>query len=146
MAEEAEVGLQTLLRAYGTKDELFQATALRALEAADGGRAARPGSTWRDSVTLLWDYYEEHGRLILHYLNQRDRQTALVPVTTDGWARHRDWLTVLFGRWARLGPGLDLLLDVRSWEALRLRQGLPRPQAQRELEALLAPFLTSPGT
>ena len=139
IANAAGVGIQTVLRHFPTKETLFQWAAKGALERADQTRSRLPTTSLQESLTVLWDYFEAYGALILHYLDQLDRSSVFVEITSEGSAAHRRWAQHLFGTFLDVDdPSVQLLLDVRTWEFLRHRLGLSRVDAQSSLSRLVS--------
>ena len=96
IAGEAGFGIQTVLRHFPTKESLFLASVTRSLEKADKSRNYLPGQSLEESVLQLLSYYESHGTIIIHYLNQVATNPAFAPITQAGREAHARWTEVLF--------------------------------------------------
>ena len=139
VADLAKVGIQTVLRHFPTKEALFLSASQGALERADGSRSQQATSGWRESVRILWDYFETHGALVLHYLDQFERNLIFSEITERGRAAHVRWVRQLFGPFLVVDdPGVQLLLDIRTWEFFRHRLGLTRVEGEVALCGLIA--------
>ncbi|HET6972181.1 MAG TPA: TetR/AcrR family transcriptional regulator, partial [Phenylobacterium sp.] len=127
VAQDAGVTVQTVIRRFGGKDGLLDATVdvlahqiMELRRAGDGGPA--------DTVRALVDDYEVSGDLVMRVLAQEARHPTLRRITDIGRAEHRAWLASAFA--SRLEPlapevsrrRLDALVaatDVYLWQLLR---------------------------
>ena len=151
IAHESGMGIQTVVRHFPTKELLFLASMTRSLEKADQSRNYLPGQTLVQSVQQLLDYYESHGRIIIHYLDQVATNPAFAPVTQAGWEAHIRWTDILFFPHLNYGKDSDpirkaqieAILDIRVWEMLRIRKGLSIADMSKVILGLLQPFCNS---
>lgn len=138
IADRAETTVQTILRAFGSKEELVYA----ALEdMAAGGiftRPTRPGDV-KAAVSAIFDIYESMGDLVMQRLNEERRRPALTPSLNRGRESHRNGVSTAFapqlGRLngtarAQLLSMLVVLTDVYVWKLLRRDMAMSRPAAE----------------
>lgn len=139
VAARAGTTVQTVLRAFGSKDELIYA-ALE--EMAAGGQflkpVARPGDI-NAAVTAFFDVYEAVGDLVLQRLDEERRRPALKSSLDQGRENHRDAVKSVFapqldrlrgGARAQLLIMLTVLTDVYVWKLLRRDMALSRSAAE----------------
>ncbi|MGE3590543.1 MAG: TetR/AcrR family transcriptional regulator [Ilumatobacteraceae bacterium] len=140
IAERSGVSVRTLLRYYGTKDELLRTVAdeLQRLPLAD--RPVLPGDV-DGALAALSEDYETNGRLMLMLLAQEDVDPIAQLVTRRGKASHRRWVCAQF----ELDPEvdaeqIDLLVvctDLYTWKLLRLDRRLSAPAVVARMAALV---------
>jgi AcrR family transcriptional regulator len=141
IAERAGVTVQTVLRRYGSKEELFATAAQeRSGQIRADREAAPPGD-----VTHLVAYYERWGDEQAYLLAQEARVAAIRAVTDAGRRYHRDWVTRAYGpALGKLPPAtrrrklaqLTAVTDLATWRLLRRELDLSPEQttvAIREL-------------
>ena len=133
IAERAGVTVQTVLRRFGSKEELFAAAAQQ-----------RSGQI-RGDVTHLVAHYERWGDEQAYLLAQEARVAAIRVITDAGRRYHRDWVTKAYGPALATLPSatrrrklaqLTAVTDLATWRLLRRELGLSRDQtiaAIREL-------------
>jgi AcrR family transcriptional regulator len=138
VAERAGVTVRTVLRAFGSKDELI-AAALD--EMAAGGvflKPTPPGEVVA-AVSAIFDIYEAIGDLVIRRLNDEQRRPALKPLLDQGRENHRDGIKGVFapqlGRLrgaarTQLLNTLVVMTDVYVWKLLRRDMGLDRAPAE----------------
>lgn len=91
VAERAGVGLQTLIRRFGTKDGL--ARAVNAFnESRNEGLRGDPGPDPDAVADALCEHYESWGRVMDRMLRQEEASPALAEAAAAGRANHRAWL------------------------------------------------------
>lgn len=150
VAARAGVSVQTVIRRFGGKDDLF---------AAAGAREAARVRTQRDqadpgdvamAVRVLVDHYEELGDKVLRLLAEEDRIPGLRAIADQGRATHRDWCARVFAPALEARRGVDrrrllaqlvAVCDVQTWRLLRRDGGLSRRQTEQAITELLAPLL-----
>jgi AcrR family transcriptional regulator len=142
IAERAEVTVQTVLRRFGSKEELFAAAARqRSGQIRSDREAAPPGD-----ITHLVAHYERWGDEQAHLLTQEARVTAIRAITDAGRRYHRDWVTRAYGpAVAKLPPAtrrrklaqLTALTDLATWRLLRRELGLGQDQTTLAISELV---------
>ncbi|MBW8813895.1 MAG: TetR/AcrR family transcriptional regulator [Caulobacterales bacterium] len=151
VAREADVTVQTVIRRFGGKEGLLDATVdVLAREIMELRRTA-PGDP-AAAVRALVDDYEVSGDLVMRVLAQEERYPTLRRVTKIGRAGHRDWLAETFARWLEtLSPTaaqrrLDALVaatDVYLWKLVRRDMQRPVDDYAALVERFVHAALTS---
>jgi AcrR family transcriptional regulator len=142
IAERAAVTVQTVLRRFGSKEDLFAAAAQqRSGEIRADREAAPPGD-----LTHLVTHYERWGDEQAYLLAQETRVAAIRAVTDAGRRYHRDWVTRAYGpALATLPPAtrrrklaqLTAVTDLATWRLLRRELGLSQDQATAAIRELV---------
>jgi AcrR family transcriptional regulator len=146
IATEARVSVQTVLRRYGSKDELIAAAAGRAAERVRRQRNEAPIGDVAAAVSNLLDHYEAVGDRALRLLAEEDSSATMRDITAAGRSLHHDWVKRTFApklagrrgaeRTRRLAQ-LVAVTDVYTWKLLRRDAGLSRAQVERALRELI---------
>lgn len=138
VAGRAQTTVQTVLRIFGSKDELIYAALA---EMAAGGvflKPAAPGDV-KAAVSAFFDIYELVGDLVMQRLNEERRRPALKPALDQGRENHRDGVRTAFAPQlerlqgaarAQLLTMLAVITDVYVWKLLRRDMALGRPAAE----------------
>ncbi len=138
VARASDTTVQTVLRAFGSKDELIFA-ALHELGAAGMSLRPTPSGDIAAAVTAIFDVYETMGDLVIQYLNDERRRPALQPMLEQGRENHRDWVkSVLAPQLKRRSGGartqlfnvLAVATDVYVWKMLRRDSAMSRSAAE----------------
>jgi AcrR family transcriptional regulator len=148
IAAEAGVTVQTIIRRFGSKEGLFEATSRR--EGARILAERQPSDPEEDgleaAVQALVGHYERDGRTVLHFLRQEERLPIVADIVARGRAEHRSWIeqhcaSVLEGA---TGAERDRLLtaaiaatDLYVWKLLRLDLGRSRRHVEQAMLTLL---------
>lgn len=144
VARRAGTTVQTVLRAFGSKEELVL-EALGAL-AASGVPARRtaPGDI-PAAVRVIFDIYETIGDVQIARLADERRHPSLKPLLDEGRAGHRDWVEAAFAPYVQGRPDLFEMLnavtDVYVWKVLRRDRGLDRAHAEAILTTMISALL-----
>lgn len=138
IAGRAETTVQTVLRIFGSKDELIY----EALEdmAADGVflRPTAPGDI-SAAVGSFFDIYETVGDLVIDRLGEERRRPALKATLDQGRENHRDGVKTVFApqlervhgaERAKLLTTLIVMTDVYVWKLLRRDMKMNRSAAE----------------
>lgn len=139
VARRAGATVQTVLRAYSTKDNLL----LRALDRLAAGGAARlkptePGDV-AAAVGAIFDVYEAMGDLLMRELGDESRRPTLKPALDRGRANHRAWVEEVFAPQigehrgaarAAMFAVVVVATDVYVWKKLRRDMALSRREAE----------------
>jgi AcrR family transcriptional regulator len=149
VARRAGTTVQTVLRAFGTKDRLIYA----ALEDMAGGgtflRPTRAGDV-KAGVTAFFDIYETVGDLVMERLGEERRRPALKPSLDQGRDNHRDGVRTVFAPQlerrhgsarAQLLAMLTVLTDVYVWKLLRRDMALSRSAAEATMRRMISAVL-----
>jgi AcrR family transcriptional regulator len=146
VAARADSTVQTVLRAFGSKDELIYA-ALK--DMAAGGvflKPVQPGDI-KAAVTALFDIYEAVGDLVMRRLDEEQRRPALKPSLDQGRENHRDGVRTVFAPQldrlhgaarAQLLTALVVTTDVYVWKLLRRDMALSRPAAETIMRKMIS--------
>jgi AcrR family transcriptional regulator len=146
VAARAGVAKRTVLRRFGSKDELFVAAMTYAVEQMEAQRAAVPVGDVAAAVANVVDHYERWGDNRLRLLSQEDRIPVVADNVTGGRRFHREWVERTFAPLipARRSPArtrriaaLVALTDVYTWKLLRRDLGLSRHDVERTLVDLI---------
>jgi len=152
VASTAGTSVQTVLRAFGSKERLI-------LEAMGSFRATVPArdrlpETTGEAVAQLFDDYEVIGDRVIGMLAEEHRIPGLGVVADEGRERHRAWVEAVFATQLAGHPArvrrtiLNPLLaatDVYVWKLLRRDLGLDRKVAQAAVEQLIRGVLNDKG-
>ncbi len=159
VAERAGVSVQTILRHFGTREEMLAAaeTFLR-----DEIRAERqaPAGDIPAAVRAIFDHYEARGDVVLHLLAQEHWNEQSRMINDTGRHMHRQWVEEVFAPQLEAfeaGQGeertqddrvalVDLLVvatDVYTWKLLRRDRALARAEAEARVRRLITAILTS---
>jgi AcrR family transcriptional regulator len=138
IAGRAETTVQTVLRIFGSKDELIY----EALEdmAADGV-FLRPTASGDISAAVgsFFDIYETVGDLVIDRLGEERRRPALKATLNQGRENHRDGVKTVFApqlerlhgaERAKLLTTLIVMTDVYVWKLLRRDMKMNRSAAE----------------
>ena len=154
VAQRAGTTVQTILRIFGSKDELIYA-ALE--EMAAGGeflKPSRPGDI-KAAVTAFFDIYEGIGDLVMQRLNEERRRPALKTVLEQGRENHRDGVRTAFAPQlervhgtarAQLFTALTVITDVYVWKLLRRDMALGRSAAEAIVRKMILGVIAEENT
>jgi AcrR family transcriptional regulator len=143
IAERAGVTAQTVLRHFGSRDQLVTAAAEQATSEVLAQRSAAPVGDVEGAVENLVEHYEGWGRSALRLLAQEERVPQLRTVADGGRAAHYAWVDRTFGPFLAetsdplLRPELIVLTDVFTWKLLRLDLGLDRSETASALTSMI---------
>jgi AcrR family transcriptional regulator len=142
IADRAAVTVQTVLRRFGSKEELFAAAARERSDQIRADREAAPPGDIRHLVA----HYERWGDEQAHLLAQEARVPAIRAITDDGRRYHRDWITRAYGpALTTLPPAtrrrklaqLTAVTDLATWRLLRHELGLGQDQTAAAIGELV---------
>ena len=149
VADRAGVSVQTVLRHFGSRDGLLQATAEHARAEVTEERHAPIGDV-EVAVRVLLDHYELRGPATLMLLAQEAEDDGIRSITEDGRKLHRSWVGEVFAPFLERLPSddreelQDLLVvatDLYTWKLLRQDRGLSRERTERRIIHLLGALL-----
>lgn len=139
VAAAAGVTVQTILRQFGSRAALFDATIAYGVERIRAERAADPTKA-RSPLSVLMDHYELRGRMVMMMLAQETADPAIARVVEGGRIEHRNWVSAHLADASTTDVTIDLLVvatDVYAWKLLRLDRGLTRRQTQIRMQAMV---------
>lgn len=151
VAEAAGVSRQTVVRQFGTKDELALAVVDWQKPREDAFRAAAPGDI-ASAVERLVDRYETMGDANVRILELEGRVPAIDYLLEISRAGHREWIerTLVPDSASDSLDELVLALyaatDVTVWKLLRRDLGQSRAVAQATILRLLRGILGEPAS
>jgi AcrR family transcriptional regulator len=148
VAARAGVSVQTVLRRFGSKTELFQAS-LEWINSEIAEQRRAPAGDVPTAIRVLVDHYELHGDFALLMLAQENAYPHVRQMSDMGKQMHRGWVAEVFG--PLLGTGnhdevIDLLVvatDVYTWKLMRRDRGLSRAQTENRINSLVAAVLAA---
>lgn len=148
IAADAEVSVQTVIRRFSSKEELFATLAER--ESARILEEREPVEvdhvSMESAVEALVGHYERDGETVLNFLAQESRFPLIADVVSAGRAAHESWVEqhchpVLEGaggreRKRKLEAAIAAT-DLYVWKLLRLDRGLDRHEVEKTMLTLL---------
>ncbi len=154
VASRADVGLQTLIRRFASKEELVRGVTAVARDRIEEQRGEAPVGDVPGAVANLVEHYEELGDMIVRVLAQEERVPAFAEATELGRTVHRAWVRRVFApmldplpraeRALRLAQ-LIALCDVYTWKLLRRDQRLSRARTERAMAEMIDALLQARG-
>lgn len=133
IAEVSGVTVQTVIRRFGSKEELFEALVQRERPRILASREAADGEGLEDSLRALIAHYEADGDTVLNFIAQEHRVPLVSEVVREGRRTHRLWVERHCAPLLADTDGADreeLLLaaiaatDLYTWKLLRRDRGL----------------------
>ncbi|HEX8754240.1 MAG TPA: helix-turn-helix domain-containing protein [Solirubrobacterales bacterium] len=153
IADEAGVTVQTVIRRFGSREDLFGAVLARtALRVSRHRGEARPGDV-EGAARVIVEHYEEVGDGVLRLLAQEERRPALRKLGDAGRAYHRSWCRRVFAPTLRQLSGVErerrlaqlvAVTDVYTWKLLRHQAGLSARQTELAIRELLETLTADP--
>ena len=149
VADRAGVSVQTVLRRFGSKTQLFEAS-LDWINRQIGEERRAPAGDVPVAIGVLVDHYEKHGDFALLMLAQENAYDHVRQMSDAGKAMHRGWVAEVFEPQLRgLSPAdheeaVDLLVvatDVYTWKLMRRDRGLSRTQTEQRISTLVSAVL-----
>jgi AcrR family transcriptional regulator len=149
VADSAGVTVATVLRRFGSKDGLLEATWRRMGEGFLLRRAVLPGDA-RGAVRAVVREYEAYGDLVVRALAQEERFPVFKPASDVGRRGHREWVEGSFApNLEGLSPaqrrhridGLVTALDLYVWQLIRRDMGRSAAHVERVMLDLVAGVL-----
>lgn len=144
VAARAGVSVQTVLRHFGSRDRLIEASITAQGELVSKERAAPVGDV-DEALRVLIDQYELRGRWALLMLSQEDSNEHIAKITTAGKRSHEEWVRRVFGPLVGADKELLSLLvvatDVYAWKLLRLDRGMSRARTEQHIHRLIGALL-----
>lgn len=135
VADRADVSVQTILRAFGSRDSLI-IEVLAVAGPSDPERLAF-GNVERDglrgAVEGLFKVYEQIGDIVIHLLAEEYRSPEFHEAVEVGRVYHHDWVRRNYGKWldaksgaekAALFHALLTSTDIYIWKILRRDEAL----------------------
>jgi len=144
VAREAGVSVQTLLRQFGSRAGLVEATIEYAVATVTEERVAPVGDV-DAAIRVIVDHYERRGDAVLLRLADEAEDDQVRVVTERGRRLHRRWVEEVFAPWVGSDEALvDLLVvatDVYTWKLLRRDRVLSRAMSEQRIKRLVTALL-----
>lgn len=149
IAARAGVTVQTILRHFGAREQLFDAMEVFAHQTVIEERQAPVGDI-PAAVTVIFDHYERLGDAVLRLLGQEFWDARIRSITENGRRLHREWVERVFAPRLAVYPSADreavtdllvVATDVYTWKLLRRDRALERPPAEDRVKRLIAAIL-----
>jgi AcrR family transcriptional regulator len=145
IAHEADVTVPTIIRRFGGKEHLLEATWERLAREIESRRAVETGDAIGAVGAIVADY-EAVGDLVMRSLVQEERFPALEVLNDRGRAYHRGWIEATFAPWlsgldaAARRVRVDALVaatDLYVWKLVRRDMGRSPRHVRRVMLALV---------
>jgi AcrR family transcriptional regulator len=146
VARRAEVTVQTVLRAFKSKDQLIMKALITLAEDTQPIKIPRVPGDVAEAVTIFFDLYEEVGDFVIQQLGDEPRLPGLEPELDAGRQGHANWVEQTFEtQLARTSAAshqemfhaLMVATDVYVWKLLRRDQKLDRADAEAVMRQLI---------
>ncbi len=146
VAQSAGVTKRTVIRRFGSKEELFTTAMARAGAEEARQRDAAPVDDIGGAIRNVIAHYERWGTNRLRMISQEDRIPVVRRDAEIGRRFHRGWVERTFAslldgrrgaRRERRVFGLLALTDVYTWKLLRLDLGLSQAETEQTLIELI---------
>lgn len=142
IAQDSGVTVQTVIRKFGGRDEVFTAAVQHTRAIVEEQRNEAPAGDTRAIVSVLMEHYETFGDGVLKLLSEEGQLSAIADAVAAGRRVHREWCDRVFApeltatsgsERRRLRAQLVALCDVYTWKLLRRDSGLSRAQTETAL-------------
>jgi AcrR family transcriptional regulator len=146
VGKRAGVSVQTILRHFGSREDLFLATVIHMGMKMSGDRDIKPSWETERIVAVLVDHYERFGSRVLWGLAQEHRHPQIKQLTDYGRVYHGEWCEEAFApalkgmRGARRKRAVAQLVaatDIYVWKILRRDRQLSPTQVKLAIVELL---------
>ena len=150
VAASAGVSVQTVLRQFGSRSDLFEESVTFANEVIAAERHLPEAGDVDAAVRSVVDHYEKRGHTALMMLAQESSDAMVADWTERGKKMHREWVQEAFAPQltAAEDPALttNLLVvatDVYTWKLLRRDRALSRARTEQQMSTLVAAVLAA---
>jgi AcrR family transcriptional regulator len=151
VAAQAGVTERTVVRRFGSKEQLFGAVGAERAASIRRARDEVPAGDIPEAVRRLVETYEDWGDEVLHLLSQERGLPRVANRVEAGRRYHAAWVERAFSpllvrvpparRRRRLGE-LIAVTDIYSWKVLRRDVGLSRAEVEASLRELIGDIVT----
>jgi AcrR family transcriptional regulator len=153
VAARAGVSVQTVLRRFGSKANLFEES-LQVVNSDIAEERRAPAGDVAAAIKVLVDHYEKRGDFALLMLAQERAFEHVGRMSESGKRMHRAWVTEVFEPYLsddgeRREELVDLLVvatDVYTWKLLRRDRGHSRVQTEHRINTLVSALLSGATT
>lgn len=152
IASDADTTAQTVIRRFGNKEGLLEATWRHAAKHFEARRQTPPGDA-RAAVRMVVREYEKAGDIIMRLLAQEQRFPIMKAAADIGRAGHRAWVEATFADdleglapadRLRCTDGLVMALDLYTWQVVRRDMGRSPGHVEQLMLDLIAGVLGRP--
>lgn len=152
VASRAGVTVQTVIRHFGNKEQLFNAAGEEVYTRVLQQRDETPVGDAPFAIRTLMDHYEEMGHRVLRSLAEEARYPIVHKIVEQGRIAHRAWVERVFApdleshqnqAYRTLLTQLVVLTDVYTWKLMRLDGGLSRPETESAILNMIDSLLAS---
>ena len=146
VADGAGVSLQTVIRRFGSKDELLAAVTQHVSPRVKTERDAVPPGDIDAVVNHLVPHYEEVGDPMIRLQALEDRMPAVKEALRLPRTWHREWLAHTFAEFLPDPKSSEYnwriamfaaAVDLHTWQVLRREQGLSTEETARAMREML---------
>jgi AcrR family transcriptional regulator len=147
VAAQAGVTERTVVRRFGSKEQLFGAVSAERAASIRRARDEVPAGDIPEAVRLLVGTYEDWGDEVLHLLSQERGLAGVTSRVEAGRRYHAAWVERAFSpllaelpsalRRRRIGQ-LVAVTDIYHWKVLRRDVGLSRDEVEASLRELIS--------
>jgi AcrR family transcriptional regulator len=147
VATGAATTVQTVLRHFGSKDQLLRATMSRGMDRVRDERMQAPVGDVPAATQNLVGHYEDRGDMVLRWLAEEDRNPFMHEILDRGREFHHEWVAQTFGPQLERAGGaagrrrrlaqLVAITDVYVWKLLRRDMELSREQTEAAIIELI---------
>lgn len=146
IAEQSGVTVQTVIRRFGSKEELFEALVKRETPRIIESRDVPNEAGLAAALAALIEHYERDGDTVLNFLSQEDLFEPIRRIVETGRRVHRRWVErycgeILAGtngeRRERLVNAAIAATDLSTWRLLRRDLGLSKDRVLSVMTELL---------
>jgi len=132
IADKSGVTVQTVIRRFGSKEELFETLIEREKPRILASRESADGEGLATALRALLEHYETDGDTVLNFLAQEHRVACVRNVVDEGRRIHREWVERHCADLLEAaGHDRDTVLeaaiaatDLYTWKLLRRDRGL----------------------
>jgi AcrR family transcriptional regulator len=146
VAQRAEITVQTVLRAFKSKDQLIMTALVALADETQPIKIPRVPGDVAEAVTIFFDLYEEVGDFVIQQLGDEPRLPGLKSELDAGRRGHANWIEQAFAPYLARAAGaarqeifnaLMVATDVYVWKLLRRDQKLDRSDAEAVMRRLI---------
>ncbi len=154
VAQRAGTTVQTILRAFGSKEKLVYAGLAMLAERGTTAKPTPPGDV-AATVSATFDIYESIGDLVIRRLADEMRRPGLKPSLDEGRKNHRGEVRAAFApqlarvegaERAQLLETLCLATDVYVWKILRRDRKLSRRASEAIMRRIVEGVVETEGS
>lgn len=137
VAERAGVTVQTVLRRFGSRQDLFEQALDHYATAVREQRLVTSDDDPREAVRIVVEHYESFGDRMLLLLGQEATDPMARRITDDGRRFHEQWVEDAFcPRSAREHRLLIVATDLYTWKLLRRDRRLSATETAEHMHDL----------